>query len=527
MPDVRQDPMIGKVVGDYAIERLIAKGGMGRVYEAKDAELQRRVAIKVITLDEEVAEEMMDRFRREAQAISSLDDHTNIVTIYRYGKAEGIHYIAMKYIDGIPLSTRMKNLRQKTQYMPNDELLYIARQVAAALDYAHGRGVIHRDVKPANIMLETHESGDISRPKATLMDFGLVLRVDNTMTTGSAFGTPRYISPEQAISSASACDQSDIYSFGVIIYEILTGKPPFEDDETPIGVALSHVTKPPPSPQELRAELSNAVVDVMMKVLAKKPEERYQTAKQFVDALEKALSNVNTASDSLPYAPAPVTVTPPPIKEDDSTEYTRSDNVNSARMAPAKKKGSRLPVLLAVAVVLIGALIGAALLLGSGGGDDGDTDSDTVEQPIANNDAEIDGDSAPPPLSSTGSLEFFYEESALTIRNPSNNALDLRAVELRQAGQTFALADFGTTVLENWSPGRCGYVMLTATELDEVRPQVCAPVNEVDPRRYIRASNFVWAEGDAFEVYQDGRRLGECPVDAGRCTVEGLRAADG
>ncbi len=515
--------MIGLHVGDYHIERLIAKGGMGRVYEAQDTQLQRPVAVKIITLDEELADEMMNRFRREAQAISSLDSHANIVTIYRYGKEEGIHYIAMKYIDGIPLSKRMKNLRQKSEYMAFDELIHIARQVAAALDYAHKRGVIHRDVKPANIMLETTESEDPTRPHAVLMDFGLVLRVDTTVTTGSAFGTPRYISPEQAISSASANPQSDIYSFGVIIYEILTGNPPFEDDETPIGIALSHVTKPPPSPREWRPELNQAVENVMLKVLAKKPEDRHQTAIEFINALEQALAEGMSAGQApRPYAPAPL-IQAPPIMEDDSTEYSRDARMQPAPVAspaPAKAPVRRgvLPIAL-IALVVVALLVAAFVVLTTGSEDTEDTAGEQSGDDTAVN------EEGPVGSAGNGQLELFYDETTLTVRNPTGQTLNLTAVVLRQNGREFPLSEFGGNTVAAWPPRQCGYVLLRGTELR--RPDLCNPQVETGSVTLLNNSNMVWESGDSFGVYVAGSLIQRCEVAAGRCMMQGIPTTDG
>ncbi|HLA43774.1 MAG TPA: serine/threonine-protein kinase, partial [Aggregatilineales bacterium] len=288
MSEERHDPLIGKRLGDYTLSRLIAKGGMGRVYVADDSQLGRQVAVKVITLDEDLADEIMERFQREAQVIGRLDDHPNIITIHRYGKEKGHHYIAMKYIRGQSLADYLELLRTKKEFIEWDEMLPILRQVAAALDYAHIHGVIHRDIKPANIMLDQSPSQP-GQKIAILMDFGLVMQLDNNMTSGTAFGTPRYIAPEQAISSTDACAQSDIYSLGVVVFEMLAGQTPFDSDDSPVAVALSHVTKQPPSPRLFRPDLPESVVPVIMKVLAKKPEDRYQTTAGFVDALQLAL----------------------------------------------------------------------------------------------------------------------------------------------------------------------------------------------------------------------------------------------
>ena len=273
------DPMIGQILGDYRIVRLLGKGGMSRVYLATDRNLQRDVALKVITLDRDRANELMKRFKREARTIGKLDSHPNIVTVYRYATQEDTHYMAMQLIRGETLTQMLGRLKRKKNYMPYADVLNIMRQVAAALDYAHKNQIIHRDVKPSNIMVE-EETG-----RVVLMDFGLVMEAGTESTLGTAFGTPRYIAPEQAISSQQAVPQSDIYSLGVILFEMLTGQVPF-DEESAMSLALSHITNPPPSPREIRADLSDAAAKVVLKALEKQPENRFSSASEMVTALQ-------------------------------------------------------------------------------------------------------------------------------------------------------------------------------------------------------------------------------------------------
>ena len=355
---IDNDPLIGGVLGDYTINRLIARGGMGRVYEATDNHLDRKVAVKVITLDEEEAIELMERFQREGQVIGQLDDHPNIITIYRYGTEQGVHYIAMKYIQGESLSDLMKALRDKSEYLDVHEMLAILRQVAQALDYAHQHGVIHRDVKPANVMLESDPSGDPLKVRAILMDFGLVMRMDTTVTSGTAFGTPLYISPEQAMSSQEARPQSDIYSLGVVTYEILTGRPPFDDRDSPIAVALSHVTKSPTPPSTWRKDLPPGLDAVMMKVLDKEPNNRYQRAIDFVEALEGVFAVTQAPSSPPQQQPAGPRVPREPIIERRATPAPKKkrDKKRDKRSSARAKSGRRDHILpsLILFVLLIG-----------------------------------------------------------------------------------------------------------------------------------------------------------------------------
>lgn len=538
------DDMIGRQLGSYKVKRMIAKGGMGRVYEAVDERLDRRVAIKVITLDEDVVDEMMTRFEREARVISQLDKHPNIITMYSYDKAEGVHFIAMDFIEGQSLAQYMKAHRKMGKYVDVVELLPVLKQIAAALDFAHQKGVIHRDIKPANIMLEP----DPAIPegmRAILMDFGLVKRVDNTMTQGSAFGTPRYISPEQAISSLQAVAQSDIYSFGVMVYEMLTGEPPFgAEDDTPIGVALSHVTTPPPDPKDIRADLPDAVVPVMMKVLEKTPEQRYQTTKEFVEALEAALSEEDTAQVNAVAGGAG--------RKTDEDTFHEPVNPNSKLAAPipvpqnanvitgevdsytedGQKKRSLLPLAI-VALIVLGGIVAAIFMLSSGGeeGDTADNDSEQVTSDTDNNDtnsaANNGSDGAEVSVASDGSdgaVELFISDDVLTIRNATSRPIQLLNVSLRNDTGEITLDDYGVANLESWGVGVCGYITLFNITVDnDIRPQSCVPETENPPLRYVSNANFVWQNG-SFDVWQNDTLLGTCEVGES-CRIEGILQA--
>ncbi|MFN7210433.1 MAG: serine/threonine-protein kinase [Aggregatilineales bacterium] len=234
------DPLIGTQLGDYEIRRLIGRGGMARVYEGYDSNLERSAAIKVITPQSEDSEEMKQRFFREARAVANLH-HPNIVTVYQFGQGENLYYLAMRLLEGQTLLQKLKRLRTQKKFIETDLLLSVVDDVSAALDYAHNKGVIHRDVKPSNIMIESDR-------RAILMDFGLLMQQGGDNTLGTAFGTPRYIAPEQAVSSDRAVPQSDIYSLGVIVYEMVTGQTPFDADSA-MSLALLHISTPPPPPR--------------------------------------------------------------------------------------------------------------------------------------------------------------------------------------------------------------------------------------------------------------------------------------
>lgn len=273
------DPFIGQQFGDYVIEALLGKGGMARVYRGVDPNLNRVAAIKVIEPGVAEDPEYTRRFKREAQAIARLS-HPNIVSLYQFGLSGTVYFMAMAFIDGVDLEWLIKDYVTENRLMTYADMLRILTQIASALDYAHSQGVIHRDVKPSNIMLNT-------QGRAFLTDFGLV-REMAIPTLGEIFGSPRYIAPEQAINSAYAGAQSDLYSLGVVIYEMLTGRVPFEA-EHPNDVALMHITSDPPPPSQFNPDLLPGVEAVIMKLLNKEPRERYPSGAAVIEALRQAL----------------------------------------------------------------------------------------------------------------------------------------------------------------------------------------------------------------------------------------------
>jgi serine/threonine protein kinase len=285
-----EDSLIGKKLGDYVIEGLLGRGGMSRVYQGYDENLQRYAAVKVISGDFATTseEEYTRRFQSEARAIAHLR-HPNIVGVYQFGRWEGIYYMAQVFLEGKDLRHLLKDYDQLHKRIPVPDLLRIARDVASALDYAHEQGVIHRDIKPSNIMLEKKTG------RAILMDFGLALTVQEG-TMGDTFGSAHYIAPEQAMSSARSVPQSDLYALGVVIYEMLAGVVPF-DDPSVMSVALKHLNESPPPLRTHVPDISPVVEKVIMRALDKDPNRRYATASAFVDALEAAFAGEDGAAD--------------------------------------------------------------------------------------------------------------------------------------------------------------------------------------------------------------------------------------
>jgi serine/threonine protein kinase len=293
--------LIGKKLANYQILAPLGHGGMAQVYKAEDITLKRPVAIKVIAASLSDNERYRERFQREAQSIASLEQ-PNIVPVYYFGQSESLYFLAMKFIEGEDLSTIMNRYASAGEYLPSNDILTIIDGITDALDYAHRKGVIHRDIKPSNIMID-------SEGHIYLTDFGLALNLSQG-TQGDVFGTPHYIAPEQARSSAEAVPQSDLYALGVVLYELLTGVVPF-DDPSPTAVALQHITKAPPAPRALNANISPQVEHVLLKSLAKLPTERYQTGKDFANALRAALQNAGSAHDELEIPALPLPPLPP------------------------------------------------------------------------------------------------------------------------------------------------------------------------------------------------------------------------
>ena len=278
MAKTKQDPYLNRVLGDYRLDRLIAVGGMSRVYLGVDTRLERKAAVKILNLEQDwVDDTIIERFEREAKSIASLE-HSNIVTIYQYGQVEDSYFLAMQYVEGNDLRAILQEHRSTGMYLSTRKSLEILEHVSSALDYAHKNGIIHRDIKPSNILVTKDNY-------AYLTDFGLVLRSED-QTLGTAFGTPRYISPEQAIASSQATPQSDIYSLGVIIYEMLTGTPPFNAD-SPMEMALAHVNLHPEPPSVRREGLPTGVDRILLKALSKKPEDRHENARSLVAELKQ------------------------------------------------------------------------------------------------------------------------------------------------------------------------------------------------------------------------------------------------
>ena len=282
-------------IGAYEIRGLLGRGGMATVYRAYSPSLRREVAIKVVTAPEEKLELLRERFRREAQTIGRLK-HPHILGLLDSGEEHGAPYLVMDLIEGGALNSRLG------QPLPPHEAIAIAQQIGRALDYAHAQGIIHRDVKPANIFLQR----DIRDTRALLADFGIAKVLGELgprlTQTGAGVGTPEYIAPEQAV-GAAIDGRSDLYSLGVVLYEMLTGKPPYQGG--PMEVINAHVQGHLPDPRTRNPALSPAMSAVLVKALARDPEQRYGSGAALTAALADALTGTRTVAQPQPSADAP------------------------------------------------------------------------------------------------------------------------------------------------------------------------------------------------------------------------------
>src|ERR671937_5866 len=285
--------------GRYRIMRKLGTGGMANVYLAEDQELGRRVAIKILDDRHAGDEQFIERFRREAKNAAGLS-HPNIVSIYDRGEAEGTYYIAMEYLDGRSL----KELIVARGPAPIHIAIDYARQILAAIRFAHRHGIVHRDIKPHNVLVDGE-----GRLKVT--DFGIARAGASQMTeAGSIIGTAQCLSPEQA--KGSPVDQtSDLYSVGVVLYELLTGVVPFTGD-TQVEIAMKHLSALADPPSSQRAEIPRELDKVVMRALAKDPHERYQTAEE-MDADLARVSRGGSVSPATEEAATAIISRPPPV----------------------------------------------------------------------------------------------------------------------------------------------------------------------------------------------------------------------
>jgi eukaryotic-like serine/threonine-protein kinase len=340
------------VDGRYRILRRIGSGGMADVYCAEDTHLGRRVALKVLHRRFAQDQEFVERFRREAKSAASLS-HPNVVGVFDRGEHEGTYYIAMEFLSGRTL----KDIVGSEAPLSQEQVIDLGMQILHAAGFAHRHGVIHRDFKPHNVILD-------DEGKAKVTDFGIARAGASEMTeTGSIMGTAQYLSPEQA-QGHGVTAASDLYSIGVMLYELLAGRLPFEGDSA-VSVALKHLSEPPPPISSFRPDVHPALEAVVMAALAKDPARRWQSAADFAHALDAARAQIesggNGGQSTAEFAPIPVPWPP----EEGTADAPQADGTPQPRplvapeREPAERRRRRWPLFaiglltLALAGVLI------------------------------------------------------------------------------------------------------------------------------------------------------------------------------
>ncbi len=275
--------MVGELIADrYELEELVGSGGMSSVYRAHDRLLERSVALKILHEQYTRDEDYVERFRREARSVAQLA-HPNIVTVIDRGEQDGRQFIVFEYVDG----ENLKELLEREGPLPVHEVIELGLQVARGLSFAHENGLVHRDVKPQNVLLD----GD-GRAKVT--DFGIArsLDVDGMTITGTIMGTSNYIAPEQA-QGQPVDEQTDVYSLGCVLYELLTGHVPYEGDNF-VSVAMQHVNDPVPSVADLRPDVPPRLDWTIQRAMAKDHEERFGSMAEFADELEASYADLDS-----------------------------------------------------------------------------------------------------------------------------------------------------------------------------------------------------------------------------------------
>ena len=327
------EPTAGEVIADrYELEGLVANGGMARVFKAHDTALERHVALKILQQRFGEDNEYIARFRHEARAVAQLS-HPNIVTVIDRGEADGHQFIVFEFVEGETL----KDLIERSGPLPARRAVELALQVADGLAYAHHNGLVHRDVKPQNVLLT--RSG-----QAKVTDFGIARSMDiehGVTLTGTVLGTSNYLSPEQA-SGQQVTPATDVYSLGVVLYELLAGEVPFHGNNL-VAMAMQHLHEPPPSLVATRQDLPLRLVAAVEKALAKDPADRFSTMDAFAAELRRCLDELDDSDPNRTMIRAA-----PPI----------------ARPRSRPRRGRGLPLTLMLAGLVLLAIVAGVLALG-------------------------------------------------------------------------------------------------------------------------------------------------------------------
>lgn len=358
----------GQKLGQYELRERLGRGGMAEVYKAYQPGMDRFVAVKVMLGHLADDEGFVARFKREAQSVGKLR-HPHIVNVFDFGVERDIYYMVMEYIEG----ANLKHHIQQHHALPLLDSLKIASQIADALDYAHNRNMIHRDLKPANIMFMDKE-----HRHAVLTDFGIarLLGQSGLTASGAMVGTPAYISPEAA-RGEDIDERADLYGLGIILYEMITGKVPYDAD-TPLAVIMKHINAPLPTPRDYGREIPPDVEKIIVKSLTKMPADRYQSAAEMKTAIDNLINNwveIPEKTAALKTAPA--------LSDEDHTVVDtvggrtaqRTDVIGSQDTLPPPPRRTMPLMLIGIGVILV-ALLGLGVFLL--GGEDGEKDSQEI-----------------------------------------------------------------------------------------------------------------------------------------------------
>jgi serine/threonine protein kinase len=349
------EELAGKPLGKYELQERIGRGGMAEVYRAYHAILDRNVAIKILHPFLGDDPEFKGRFETEARNVARLR-HPNIVQVYdfEHDPKLDLYYMVMEYIDGPTLRTRLIQLNFEGMRFPIPDAIRITRSLTDALAYAHSRGMVHRDIKPGNVMFD-------SDGRVVLTDFGIARIVSgpNMTASGSMVGTPAYMSPEQGLGQ-SGDHRSDIYSLGVVLYQLVTGRTPFDAD-TPIAIVLKHVNDPLPPPSSIVPDIPEGLERILYKALAKSPDERYQS----IEEMARHLDDLEAAAKMVVPASSQAGLAVPSVAAPRGTEEPSAETVG--QLEPAQRRGCLIwSTLLGVALIamLSGAYMSFSGLLG-------------------------------------------------------------------------------------------------------------------------------------------------------------------
>jgi beta-lactam-binding protein with PASTA domain/tRNA A-37 threonylcarbamoyl transferase component Bud32 len=320
--------------GRYRMESLLGQGGMAQVYKGTDTVLGRPVAIKILAPQYAKDQSFVDRFRREAQSAARLN-HPNVVGVYDTGSDDGTHYIVMEFVEGRTLADFLSS---GGSLLP-ERAVELASSVCVALSEAHKAGIVHRDIKPGNIMVT--RNGEVK-----VMDFGIAraATAETVTATATVLGTASYLSPEQA-QGKPVDARSDIYSLGIVLYEMLVGRVPFGGDSA-VAVAYKHVQEPPEPPSRINPDISPSLEAVVMRALAKNPDNRYQTAEEFCADLDRVRRG-------MPVAATPLLAETQAV----ASPVTATRVQHPTGVLPPEEQGSRWPWVLIGVLVLLGVLI--------------------------------------------------------------------------------------------------------------------------------------------------------------------------